>query len=102
MKKLSENQPRIAIAVHCISTPAPDVNLQSRVRVHRWRVYPCVDEQILVCEIPETGLIRVTSAIEYWNTTSGQLVTQSGRVYELVGVMADDSLDFRLRLAAEL
>lgn len=99
---MSDERPRLEISVVCTSTIAPHVLVQPRVRVHRWRVYPCVDEQILVCEIPETGLIRVTSAVAHWNTTSNEIVTQSGRVYELVGVMADDSLDFRLRLAAEL
>lgn len=99
---MSEEQRRLDISVVCTSTIAPDVLVQPRVRVHRWRVYRYGDEQILVCELPDTGWIRVTTAVAFWDTSSNEIVTQSGRVYELVGVMADDSLDFRLRLAAEL
>lgn len=99
---MSDEKQCLEISVVYTSTIAPHLLVQPRVRVHRWRVYRHGDEQILVCELPETGLIRVTSAIAHWNTSSNEIVTQSGRVYELVGVMADDSLDFRLRLAAEL
>lgn len=96
---MSDERPRLEISVVCTSTIAPHVLVQPRVRVHRWRVYRHGNEQILVCELPDTGLIRVTSAIAHWNTSSNEIVTHSGRVYELVGEMAEDNLDFTLALA---
>lgn len=96
---MSDENPRLEIPVVCTSTIAPHVLVQPRVRVHRWRVYEHGDEQILVCELPASGLIRVTTTIAYWDTSSNEIVTQSGRVYELVGEMAEDNLDFTLALA---
>lgn len=86
------------IAVVSDITLSPDVSVQPRVRVYRWRTYPYGDELILVCELPDTGRIRVTTEIAHWDTTTGEIVTQSGRVYELIGPMAEDSLDFMLML----
>lgn len=91
------NTPKV-IAVNYNITCSPDVSVQPRVRVHRWRTYPRDDEQVLVCELPDTGRIRVTTAIAYWDTTTGEIVTQSGRVYKLVGPMAENSLDFMLMM----
>lgn len=75
--------------------------MQRRVRVFRWRTYPCDGEQVLVCELPDTERIRVTTAIAHWDTTTSEIVTQSGRVYELVGRMAEDSIDFGLALVVQ-
>lgn len=82
-------------------TRAPDIEFQPRVRVHRWQTYASDDELILVCELPDTGRIRATTAIAHWDTSTGQIVTQSGRVYELMGPMAENSLDFQLALVVQ-
>lgn len=86
------------IAVDCDITLSPDVSVHPRLRVYRWRIYPNGDELVLVCELPDTGRIRVTTEIAHWDTTTGEIVTQSGRVYELIGPMAEDSFDFVLTL----
>lgn len=91
------NTPKITVINFDIRC-SPDVSVQPRVQVHRWRTYPCDDEQVLVCELPDTGRIRVTTPIAYWDTKAREIVTQSGRVYELIGPMAEDSLDFRMML----
>lgn len=91
------NTPEL-IAVDCEIVCSPNVSVQPRVRVERWRTYSCDDEIFLLCELPETGRIRATTAIAHWDTTAGEVVTQSGRIYELVGPMAEDSLDFKLAM----
>ncbi|MCB8748930.1 hypothetical protein LHU53_18730 [Rhodoferax sp. U2-2l] len=89
------------IAAVCHVRHAPDVNVQPRIRVLRWRTYPFDGEQVLVCELPGTSRIRVTTAIAHWDTTTREIVTQLGGVYEVVEPMAEDSLDFRLALVVE-
>lgn len=86
------------VIVDCTFNAAPEVNEQPTLRVYRWRVYGDTDSGVLVCEMPETGKIRVTSPIEFWDTETGKLLTESGRVYELVGDQAENCLEFALAL----
>lgn len=82
-----------------ISTePAANVELQPRVRVYRWRTFRNNGEFVLVCELPDTGRIRVTTPIAHWDTNSGQVITDSGRAYELIGSEAEKAVDFAMAL----
>lgn len=86
------------LAVDCLAEDAPNVSSQPRVQVFRWRTFECGHELLLICEMPDTGRIRTTTPITFWDKSTGEVVTESGRVYQLVGPMADDSLDMQLAL----
>lgn len=94
--KSTGNKKFLFVDVH--TEPAPYVDLQPQIRVYRWRTYRHKGESRQVCEIPETGRIRVTTPIAHWNPASGKLVTDSGRVYELIGSEVDHAIDFALAL----
>ena len=95
MKSLHEKR-YLFVDVH-IET-APGVGNQPRLRVYRWRIYQLGGESLLVCEVPETGRIRVTTPIAHLDSASGQLVTDSGRIYELEGSQSDHAADFAATL----
>lgn len=79
---------------------ADRIREQPHMHVHRWRIYECGKELHLVCEVPETGRLRMTTPVGHWDTSSGKLVTESGRVYQLNGPMAEHTTDLMLALIA--
>lgn len=73
-------------------------NQQPSMRVFRWRIYGDKANSLLVYEAPGSGKIMVSSSIEYWDTGTGKLLTDSGCVYELIGKQAENALDLVLAL----
>jgi len=53
---------------------------------------------MLVCELPDTGRIRVSSPVASINQKEGLIITESGRVYELFDSEAEETLDLELAL----
>ena len=63
---------------------APDVDEQPTVQVRSWRVVEAVagDRRLLVAM--DHGPLRITSPLAGLSTASTELITQSGRRYELL------------------
>jgi hypothetical protein len=67
---------------------APDVQDQPRVVVEIWRTYVIGNEIYLVCVMPGTTKVRVTTPVQATDPDKQEFITKSGRVYQCVGPMA--------------
>lgn len=77
---------------------APDVEDQPRVVVDVWRAYVIENDVFLVCVMPGTKRVRVTTPVCVSDPLKQEFVTESGRVYQCVGPMAPNILAFRMVL----
>jgi len=78
--------------------PAPDVEDQPHVVTKVWRTYVIESDVILVCVIPDTGKVRVTTPVTASDPGRQKFETASGRMYQCVGPMAPDTHTFRMAL----
>ena len=78
--------------------PAPDVKDQPQLVTEVWRTYIIGADVVLVCVLPGTGKIRVTTPLTVSDLAEQRFETASGRVYQCVGSMAPDTQVFRLAL----
>ena len=86
------------IIIKCIHESAPAITDQSRVQIYKWKTYECSGEIFLVCEMPETGRIRVSTPVAFWDKSTDNLITESGRIYKLMTKEPTDRLEFTLAL----
>lgn len=80
---------------------APSVDEQELVQIHHWRVCLVAGERHLLGWISEGATTRMSSPIIELRLSARQVVTSSGRVYELDGHPTEDP-DRLLFLAARL
>jgi len=64
---------------------APSVAEQPAVKVRSWRVIEAASGGRHLLAILEHGPVRITSPVVGFDSTTGELKTQSGRSYELIG-----------------
>lgn len=82
--------------IFAILTNAPTKTDQPVVIVEKWRKYEINGEAFIVCKIPKTGKVRVTTPIIY---SHNQLfITESGRTYQCQGAESDDTPELLLAL----
>lgn len=78
--------------------PAPDVKNQPHLVTEVWRTYVIEANVMLVCVLPGSGKIRVTTPLMVSDLTEQRFETASGRVYHCVGPMSPDTHTFRMAL----
>lgn len=76
----------------------PKLEDQPIVTTKYWRTYAIDGELYLVCEIPETKAMRTTSAIVKSDPEKQEFTTTSGRVYNCIGPMAENTIIMRTAL----
>jgi len=70
---------------------APDVSAQPRMALSGWRILDLGHGQEILCGwLPNGSTLRKTSPIAWFSQSLREIVTSSGRRYELVGPPATD------------
>jgi hypothetical protein len=64
---------------------APSVAEQPSVKVSSWRVVKAMTGDLHLLIILDHGPLRITSSIANFNPATAEMITQSGRRYEVIG-----------------
>ena len=78
---------------------APSIESQPRMRIFEWRIVEFVDGAVLVGLLENGFTCRMTTLIERIDYKRREVTTQSGRIYELGGMPATNSVSGKITTA---